>query len=143
MPVLENGQHELFAQKWHETENKSDGYRYAYPNSLKWKDESVHNKASALSKVSEVAARYNELKQELAENHGITVESLLVELEEIKLKAMGAETPQCSAAVSSVMSKAKLVGLDVTKVEISSQESLTPWDKISIGVATAVEDKEE
>lgn len=117
MPVLENSQNELFTQKWHESGNKSEAYRYSHPKSLNWKPETVHKRASELSQDGEVMGRYEELKQETAETHGITVESLLVELESIKVLAMGAETPQCSAAVSSVMNKAKLVGLDVTKIE--------------------------
>lgn len=134
MAVLESSKHELFAQKWHETENKSEAYRYAFPNSLKWKDSTVHSRASELSKDGEVLGRYNELKQETAENHGVTVDSLLSELEEIKELAMKAETPQCSAAVSSVMSKAKLCGLDITKVEVSAKEDLTPWGAIIASV---------
>ena len=141
MGVLENGKHELFAQKWHETENKSEAYRYAFPeNAEKWKDDTIHKRASELSLKGEVTGRYNELKQETADNHGITIDSLLLELETIKVLAMGAETPQCSAAVSSVMSKAKLVGLDVVKVEVSAKETLTPWDSIAIAVATAEDD---
>ena len=42
----------------------------------------------------------------------ITVESLIEELHEIKLVALGAETPQCGAAVAAVLGKAKLAGLD-------------------------------
>jgi len=140
MGVLENGKHELFAQKWHETENKSEAYRYSHPKSADWKDATVHSRASELSKDGKVLGRYQELKQETADNHGITVDTLLLELETIKVLAMGAETPQCSAAVSSVMSKAKLVGLDVVKVEVSAKETLTPWDSIAIAVATAEDD---
>lgn len=136
MALLENSSHELFAQKWHETENKSEAYRYSHPKAKKWKNETVHVKACELSKNDKVLVRYNELKQETADNHGITIDSLLLELNSIKDAAMAAETPQCSAAVSSVMSKAKLVGLDVTKIEVSSKEELTPW-----GAITASEDE--
>lgn len=141
MPILESGQHELFAQKWHETGNKSEAYRYSHPASLEWKAETINVRACELSKNSKVLVRYEELKQETADNHGITIAGLLSELEEIKVKAMGAETPQCSAAVSSVMSKAKLVGLDVIKVELTAKEALTPWDSISIAAAVATKEE--
>jgi phage terminase small subunit len=134
MPVLKDCKRELFCQKWHETGNKSEAYRYAYPASLKWKDESVHNKGSALSKDNEVAARFQELKQETADNHGITIASLLLELEEARTIALRAETPQSSAAVSASMGKAKLVGLDITRIEVSEKEELTPWGAIEAGV---------
>lgn len=131
MPILKNGKHELFAQKWHELDNKTEAYRLSHPSSLRWKDATVNSKACVLSKNDKVLARYNELQKETADNHGITIDSLLIELEAIKTLAMTADTPQCSAAVSSVMSKAKLVGLDIVKIEISSKDELTPWDVIS------------
>ena len=87
MPTLANGKHELFAQIWHETENKSEAYRTAYPKSLKWQDNTVHTKASALSKIGEVQGRYNELKHEAAVGHGVTIETLLQELDEAKAMA--------------------------------------------------------
>ncbi len=131
MTVLQNGHHELFAQKWHETENKTEAFRYVYkPQCKRWKDDTIYNKASAMSKKSDIVARYEELKQETADTHGITIATLLDELDSIKVIAMGAETPQCSAAVSSVMSKAKLVGLDVLKIELTANEELTPWRRI-------------
>ena len=131
MAALKKAKHELFAQKWHELDNKTEAYRLSHPASLRWKEATVNNKASALSKVGEVLARYNELQEQTGKRHGITVDSLLAELNEIKAVAMSLETPQCSAAVSSVMSKAKLTGHDILRVEISSKEELTPWGAIT------------
>ena len=53
-----------------------------------------------------------EIRAEIAETHQITVASLIAELNEIKSVALGGERPQCAAAVSAVMGKAKLAGLD-------------------------------
>lgn len=117
MPILKDQKKEAFVQKWHETGNKSEAYRYSHPRSLKWKDETVHNKAYAVAKDGEVLARYKELQQESADNHGITVSSLLEELEEARKTALQAETPQSSAAVSATMGKAKLCGLDKQVIE--------------------------
>ena len=119
MAALENAKYELFTQKWHETGNKTASYKLAFPASLRWKDATVNNKASALSKVDEILARYKELQEQAGARHGITIDSLMAELNEIKEVALSLETPQCSAAVSSVMSKAKLVGFDVVKIEHS------------------------
>jgi hypothetical protein len=134
MPVLQNGQHELFAQKWHETDNKSEATRYAYPKSLKWKDESVHVEGCKISKIPKVLLRYQELKEETAQNHGITVDSLILELDAARRLAMQPENAQSSAAVSATMAKAKLVGLDITKIEVLSHETLTPWGAITAAV---------
>jgi phage terminase small subunit len=117
--VLENSKHEQFCQVWLETGNKSEAYRKSHPNSLKWKDETVHNKASALSKKGEVLARYDQLQEDTVKAHGITIESLLKELDEARGIALTADTPQSSAAITATMNKAKLVGLDKFQVEVS------------------------
>lgn len=131
MAALEKAKYEMFVQKWHELDNKSEAYRLSFPASKRWKEKTVNTKASALSKVKEVLGRYEELQEESGKRHGITIDSLLMELNEIKEVAMNLETPQCSAAVNSVMSKAKLTGHDILRVEISSKEELTPWGAIS------------
>ena len=118
--ALENSKHEQFCQVWLETGNKSEAYRKSHTNSLKWKDETVHNKASALSKKGEVLARYEQLQQDALKGHDITIASLLVELEVARQSALAADTPQSSAAITATMSKAKLVGLDKYVVEVNS-----------------------
>lgn len=47
--------------------SKADAYRDAFPNSLKWKADSVHNKASAMMRKAQVAARIGELQARVAE----------------------------------------------------------------------------
>ncbi len=131
MAALKKAKNELFAQKWHELDNKTEAYRLSHPASKRWKEATVNNKASALSKENEILARYNELQEQTGARHGITIDSLLKELNEIKEVAMNLETPQCSAAVNSVMSKAKLTGHDILRVEVSHKEELTPWGAIT------------
>ena len=115
--ALENSKHEQFCQVWLETGNKSEAYRKSHPSSLKWKDETVHNKAYALSKRGEVLARFDQLQEDTVKAHGVTIESLIEELNEARQAALTADTPQSSAAITATMSKAKLVGLDVHKSE--------------------------
>lgn len=131
MPALKKAKHELFAQKWHELDNKTEAYKQSHPASKRWKDATINSRASELSKDSKVLGRYQELQELAGAKHGITIDNLLKELDEIKSLAMDLETPQCSAAVSSVMSKAKLVGFDILKVEVSAKEELTPWGAIT------------
>ena len=131
MSALQKAKYELFAQKWHELDNKTQAYLIAYPSAKRWKEKTINNRACELSKVKEVLGRYNELQEESGARHGITIDSLLKELNEIKEAAMNLETPQCSAAVSSVMSKAKLTGHDILRIEVSSKEELTPWGAIT------------
>jgi len=117
---LKNNKHEKYCQVWHATGNKSEAYRESHPNSLKWKDDTVHNKASALSRNELVSARFKELQQEASTTHGITIESLIKELDEARGIALTADTPQSSAAITATMSKAKLVGLDKSVIEINA-----------------------
>jgi hypothetical protein len=69
----------------------------------------------------QVQARIAELREAVMDRHQITVDTLLAELEEARTAALGAETPQTSAAVSATMGKAKLLGLDKKIVEITGK----------------------
>jgi len=131
MPALEKVKHELFVQKWRELDNKTEAYRQSHPAAKRWKEATINKRASELSLMREISGRYKELQEETGARHGITIDSLLKELDEIKEVSMSLDTPQCSAAVSSVMSKAKLTGNDIIKIEISSKEHLTPWGSIT------------
>ena len=66
MPVLKNTRWETFAQALVSGDSQRAAYKKAYPKSEKWKDELIDNKAYNLAKRVEVAARYNELKEEAA-----------------------------------------------------------------------------
>lgn len=108
--MLKNVIHEKFVQIWYETGNKTLAFKESNVNWSKWKDETVYNKAYQLSKRPEIANRLEELQQDALKAHGITMKSLLNELEEARLLAVEAKQP--NAAVSATMGKAKLVGLD-------------------------------
>ena len=112
MGKLKDSRHEKFTFLWHEGKSKSDAYRESHPSCAKWKDETVHNKAYALSKRGEILARFDELQEAALKGHNITIASLLKELDEARAAALEAETPQSSAAISATMNKAKLVGMD-------------------------------
>lgn len=111
---------ENFCQKYVETGNASEAYRYGYDTS-RMKPESVHRKAKELMDNGNVAARIAELKQRAAVKHDVTVATLLRELEEARTIALSCETPQTSAAVSATMGKAKLCGLDKQLIELSGE----------------------
>lgn len=60
-------QQEVFAQAVAGGKSQADAYRTAYPKSLKWKPDSVWNKASAMMAKAEVSARVEAIKAELAD----------------------------------------------------------------------------
>lgn len=107
---------EKFCNLYIELGNASEAYRQSY-NCEKMKPESVNNKAYELLKKVEITARLDELRAKHAERHNINVDDLIKELEEARQAALGAMTPQASAAVGATMGKAKLLGLIVDKSE--------------------------
>lgn len=107
---------EKFCRAFIETGNQSEAYRRAY-NAENMKPETISVKACELMKNGNVAVRMEELRKRAMNRHDCTVDSLVAELEEIKRVALAADTPQTSAAVSAVMGKAKLCGLDKQVVE--------------------------
>lgn len=107
-----------FVHVFMETGNASEAYRQAYDAS-KMKVESVHRKANEVMDNVKVAARINELKAQATERCMITVQDLVAELEEARIAALSAETPQASAATAATMGKAKLLGLDKQIIEQS------------------------
>lgn len=72
--------------------------------------------AQLLAKLS-IKAEVKKRQDKLAETHGVTLESLLRELDENRAAALGAESPQSSAATAATMAKAKLTGFITDKVD--------------------------
>ena len=77
MGVLENARHETFAQELAKGISQRKAYRVAFPNSLKWKNETVDSKASALAKNDKVLARLKELQKETAKATILTAQERL------------------------------------------------------------------
>lgn len=99
---------EAFCQRYIEKGNASEAYRLAYKSNAKAATQ--HRSAHELLLNPKVAARVAELKAGLANDHKVTVTSLLKELEEARLVAKRQKT--ASSMVQATMGKAKLVGLD-------------------------------
>lgn len=109
---------EAFCQAYIETGNASEAYRNSYAAD-NMKPEAVHVQASKLLDNPKIALRVSELQGEIKERHNVTIDSLIIELEEARRAALTAETPQSSAAVAATMGKAKLTGLDKQIIEHS------------------------
>lgn len=117
---------ENFCLAYIETNNASEAYRRSY-SADKMKPESVNESASRLLADVKITARVAQLREPIIERHNVTVDSLIAELEEARLAALGAETPQSAAAVGATMGKAKLCGLDKQVIDHQSSDgSMTP-----------------
>jgi len=107
---------EAFCRAYIECGNASEAYRTAY-DAEKMNVASVNKAAQKLLDNPPITPRLEQLRAPIIQKHNITVDSLIAELEEARMAALSAETPQSSAAVSATMSKAKLVGLDKQVIE--------------------------
>lgn len=77
--------------------------------------------ASRLNAKEHIQARIEELQSEIREELGVTVESIVEELEEARIHALKDEKG-ASAAVSASMGKAKVSGLLVDKTELTGKD---------------------
>ena len=100
---------ESFCQRYMETGNASEAYRLSY-DAAGMKPESINRKAKELIDNGKIAARLSELRAEVQAAHGVTVASLIAELEEAR--QVGKERGQASAMAAATMGKARLAGLD-------------------------------
>ncbi|BAN16811.1 terminase small subunit [Edwardsiella phage PEi21] len=76
-------------------------------------------------KVQAEIERLRKRAQKRAERkHDVTLDTLLLELEEARTVALSGEKPQAAAAVSATMGKAKLVGLDKQVLEVTGELSV-------------------
>ena len=106
---------EKFAMLVVELGNKAEAYRQSYDTQASPQVCSVS--AQKLLDNPTIRLRIEEHREMAKEAHGITMESLLKELEEARVIASTCETPQSSAMVAASMSKAKLLGMDKQIIE--------------------------
>jgi len=118
---------EAFCLAYIETGNASEAYRRAY-NAENMKPETVNNKGYELLQKGEIRARLAELREPILERHGDTVDSLLVELEAARARALAVDRP--SAAVSATMGKARLLGLDRQQLDVTVDFKMGLADKL-------------
>ena len=112
---------EAFVQAYIETGNASEAYRRSY-DAENMKPETVGRRAKELLKHGPITAHIELLQSKAEKRHSITVDDILRELEEARTMAATQERPQVSAMVAASMGKAKLLGLEVTKTEITGKD---------------------
>ena len=105
----------------------SDAYREAY-NSGKMKAETVNKRASELLLNREIAGRVEGLTVRILKRYDLTVDDIVVELEEARKMAMA--TGQSAAMVSASMGKAKLLGLVTDNISAKITQAPTIVDDI-------------
>ena len=115
---------ELFCQKFIETKgNATEAYRQIY-STKNMSENAIGVEAKRLKDNPKISLRISELQGKHAKRHNVTVDSLIDELEEVKQIALQLESPQVSAAVSAIMGKAKICGLDKQVVQHEGETGL-------------------
>ena len=105
--------------------SQRQAYYEAYPNSKKWKPETVDNKASKLFKENEILARYNELMEEHKSKALWTREEAVNELKWLYKQAIKSIEDQDEGYVRQGTSSALLGAIQ----ELNKLEDLYPSDK--------------
>lgn len=121
MAELQNARHEKFAQGIASGLSQRKAYRAAFPNSAKWKDTTVDNRASELAKTSEVLGRLGELAQK-ASNDAIMDAAERKEWLTHIIKSATEETKDKLKAVDLLN---RMDGTYITKVEVDANVNVT------------------
>lgn len=106
---------EAYAQHVAGGATQADAYRKVYPKSTKWQQETIHNKASALMRNSEVSARVAELQAKGAELAALTLAKHLARLDELSRDAQASE--DYSAAIKAEELRGKASGLYTERID--------------------------
>lgn len=129
---------ESFCQKYIELGNASEAYRQSY-DADSMNENTVNRAAKQLLDNPKITTRVNQIKREHKRRHNMTIDDLLLELEEARQAALGAENPQSSAAVAATMGKAKILGLDKQVIDhTSSDGSMSPPQPLTPESAKAI-----
>lgn len=121
MPKLDNEQHEAFAREIAKGSTLTKAYLKA---GYETTDAGAAASACRLLNDVRVTSRIAELQDLAAQKTLVTIEKLTDELEEARELAMK-DDKGAAAAVSAVMAKAKLHGLDVNKVDAKVNGNIT------------------
>ena len=109
------GPEEMFCVLYLKNPNATAAYRIAFPRSLKWKESSQNERASALLSSIKVQSRLSQLRSDLRIDARI---SLADHLEELKtLREMAKEDRAHAAAITAETNRGKVSGLYVEKVD--------------------------
>ncbi len=121
-----NAKNEAFAAGIASGLSQADAYRQTFPQSVRWKDKTVHEKASRLAADGKVKARIQELLDKAAEANEVTIERIVAEVvkvafanqrdlmnwgpQGVKLKPSEELTDEQAAAVSEVSESVSATG---------------------------------
>ena len=116
MPELKNPRHESFAQEYAVSGNATQSYLAAFGDSVK----GAAQAGARLLKRGDVQARIEETRGEIAHRHEVTQDTLVAEYDEM-IQLAKQDPKSYGAAVNAINSKAKVTGLWIDKVQVSTE----------------------
>lgn len=123
-----------FARYYVELGCAAKAYRAAFDASA-MAPETVRNKASQTLARDDVRAMVTAIRAELAQRHGVTLDSLLTELEESRKSALSLGLPQ--ASIAATLGKAKLLGFDKPGTDLDIEAKRLAVVKLRLEVEAA------
>lgn len=128
MAALENARYEKFIQCLIQGMSQRKAYRNAFPQSGRWKDATVDNKASKLFKRDEIAARYEELQEQAKDKAIMKRKDRMIVLS--KIASDRGEKPE--ARIKAIDTLNKMDGEYVNKVELSGEvKAKNPYEGLT------------
>ncbi len=115
MEILSNARYEKFVQCLLQGMSQRKAYREAFPQSTKWKDNTVDVKASQLFSNDKVLIRYKELQEESKDAAIMKRKDRMIVLSEIASDECG----KPDARIKAIDTLNKMDGQYVNKVEVS------------------------
>ena len=118
---------ENFCLAYINASSATEAYRQSY-NASGIRPATLNRMANELMKNHKITSRIEALRapaiEKAKKEFGHTLEGLLCELDLARARALAATPPHCSAAIAASMGKAKLLGLLVDKVAVSTDSSI-------------------
>lgn len=127
MAELNNTRHEKFVQGMANGLSQRKAYRAAFPNSAKWKDATVDNRASELAKSGEVLGRLKELAEEASSKAVMTAR----ERKEWLSATIRSEYEKTQDKLKAIDILNRMEGEYIDKLEVENKTK-SPYDELSV-----------
>lgn len=103
---------ELFCNEVMQGKSNRQAYCVAFPNSRKWKENTIDSRACEYAKTSEVLGRLEELRAARAKKAEITQEKIIEQLASIGFAKVDIDNLKASDKIKALEVIAKILGLD-------------------------------
>lgn len=118
-----NPRQEQFVQELAKGTTQRQAYLLAYPNSKKWKPETVDSKSSILANSGKVLARLEELQREIEERNSVSRDVVIEQLKKLGFTEIPARNVRASDKLKALEIIVRIMGYDKQTMEDLAGES--------------------